>query len=226
MAAGAKGWDDARKASAEGLMIDALAKGAQHKVLADAAHDCIGKVMSGSSCQTSKASDDTKANLSMAHDHLCAAGATCPGMSQKEAALEAAEGSGQLAKVAAENAQLLKAVQDFAPLVERLLETNTSLADQIAKIDEKVDRIDQQEVPPRGLARSAGLFALSKTQDNGAVIAGSGAPAAPVSPDEILKSINQMPESRDKAYLLMRIAHTNPQPVKMVSQAEMNLPAQ
>jgi hypothetical protein len=225
-AAGANGWGAAKKASAEATMVDALAKGGQHKALMDTSHDCVGKVMGGSSCTASKAANDAKASLSMAHDHLCAAGATCADASQKAAAVELPEGSDQLAKAQSEKAQLLKAVQEFAPLVEQLLKANADMSEKISTIGEKVDRIDQQEAPPRGLARSAGLFALSKAQDNGAAGVASGSPVAPVSPEEILKSINALPDSRDKAFLLMQIAHTNPRPVKMVSQAEMNLPAQ
>jgi hypothetical protein len=205
-----------------------LAKAGNHQALMDTAHFCLASMSKGACPATSQKASEQREHLKAAHDKLCEAGAACSG-TQKAAASELPAADEPLAKTAAENTKLLKAVHDFTGLVEQLLTANAGLTEQLGKIDEKVDRIGEQELPPRGFTRSAGLIGLSKAQDNGTAIAkGSGASggASALSPDQILKAVNDLPDGQDKAFLLMQIAHTAPRPVNVMSQAEMAIQRQ
>ena len=149
------------------LVAAALGKrGSGHQPLMDIAHDCIGKLTDGTCCVAAKAgvrhSQDTQNHLTLAHDHLVAAGAKCDaagfapeteweGTEFEPAKVATGNLAKRLAEERAEKATLMAALSDLVPRL-----------DQLTK---RVEDIARTPLPPLAVAKN--IAAISKQQDAG-----------------------------------------------------------
>jgi hypothetical protein len=148
--------------------------------------------------------DETMAHLCMAHRHLVAAGAECSAMGIGEEerqgtktgstkTLRAEELTKALAEERAAKTELVKALSEMIPLLDRL--------------SKRVDDIANTPLPPLTIAK--GAVSVSKQQDSGNTEAtGNG----PLSREAIASALAKM-SKEEQTLTLIKASHANPMPV-------------
>ncbi len=144
-AAGAKRLGDSTEKAAGGELaqISIIAKTGGHQGLMDIAHFCLAALSNSAVCGTvgkanARHSRETMAQLTEAHDHLCAAGASCD-MRQESVAMAA-----KTAGLPAASELLVK----MTNTLEGLTKTVTELRAENTAMAARVEEIAQQPLPP------------------------------------------------------------------------------
>jgi hypothetical protein len=141
-------------------------------------------------------------HLGKAHEHLCAAGASCESVKKDDTGddVAMAAASADLSKaldteraekaaVVAENAALVKALGEIVPMLNRLTQ--------------RVEDIAEAPLPAQAVARVPGIMSVSKTQD-GRDPDNTGAPL--LTAEEIIKAL----PAEERPMAAMRLAHQKP----------------
>jgi hypothetical protein len=197
--------------------------GPGHRPLMEIAHHCINAVSDGAVCKADGAkparhSGATMALLDKAHFHLtkcggmemaCKASNALPGGSLSPAGEAEGEGTNEdtakQAAAAAANAagpttltepQANPALDQLLKTVVTLTETTQALLTQNGEMRKRIEDIAATPVPPKALARTAGLGGLSKVQD--------GAGGDPAGPVDVTDALAQMSDEEITKSLIKR----------------------